>query len=66
MIKLVKQIVKKGEKRYTNYIIKVAVGEKNYSVAIEPKTFGKDWKHPSVRQAFTLLDIISILEVKDD
>lgn len=69
-MKLVKQIVKKkvkGEtKTYTNYYLEITVAEKTYRVAIAPKTFGRDWTHPAVRQSFTLLDIMAEMEVKDD
>jgi len=54
------------EKRYTNYKLLLDINGKNYSVAIEPKTFGKEWSHPQVRQSFTLLDLVSELVVKDE
>ena len=56
-LKLIKEIVRKEEKTYTNYILVIPVNEKSYRVAINPKTFGKEWTHPMVRQAFTLLDL---------
>lgn len=56
---LVKEIVHKGDKRYTNFLLKIRINEKNYTVPIMPKTFGKDYTHPQVRQAFTLLDLAS-------
>lgn len=69
-MKLVKQIVKKvvqgDNKTYTNYYLEIMVAGKTYRVAIAPKTFGRDWTHPSVRQSFTLLDIMAELEIKDD
>ncbi len=69
-MKLIKQIVKKQvkneNKSYTNYYLEITVAEKTYRVAIQPKTFGRDWTHPSVRQSFTLLDIIAELEIKGD
>lgn len=69
-MKLIKQIVKKqikGEnKSYTNYYLEITVAGKTYRVAIQPKTFGRNWTHPAVRQSFTLLDIMAELEVKGD
>jgi hypothetical protein len=68
-MKLIKQIVKKSvkgdNKSYTNYYLEITVVGKTYRVAIQPKTFGRDWKHPSVRQSFALLDIMAELEVKE-
>lgn len=64
-MKLIKEIVVKGEKRYTNYKLLLDINGKKYQVAIEPKTFGKEWTHPQVRQSFTLLDLVSELVVKD-
>lgn len=65
-MKLLKEIVVKGDKRYTNYVLQVRINNKNYKVPIMPKTFGRDWTHPSVRQNFTLLDLMSELVVKDN
>lgn len=69
-MKLIKQIVKKQVKNeiksYTNYYLEIIVAEKTYRVAIQPKTFGRDWTHPAVRQSFTLLDIMAELELKGD
>ena len=66
-MKLIKQIVKKKvkneTKNYTNYYLGITVADKTYRVAIQPKTFGRDWTHPSVRQSFTLLDIMAELEI---
>ena len=62
MIKLTKSIKEKEGKRYTNYMINLVINGLTYKVAIEPKTFGRDYKHPSVRQAYTLLDIIAVKE----
>lgn len=69
-MKLIKQVVKKqvnGEtKNYTNFILKVEVNGKHLQVAIEPKTFGRAWNHPQVREAFTILTLISELEIVDE
>lgn len=64
-MKLLKEIVKKEDKTYTNYILVIPVNEKSYRVAIQPKTFGKEWTHPMVRQAFTLLDLGAEIVIKD-
>jgi len=69
-MKLIKEInikeVKGGEKkRYTNYMLLFDINGKKYKVAIQPKTFGKEWTHPQVRQSFTLLDLVSELVVND-
>ena len=58
-LRLIKEIVKKEDKTYTNYILVIPVNNKSYRVAINPKTFGKEWTHPMVRQAFTLLDLVA-------
>lgn len=69
MIKLIKEIVYKEvegeEKRYTNYILQVNINNQVHNVAIMPKTFGRDWTHPAVRQSFTILDLVSELKIKD-
>jgi len=69
-MKLIKQIVKKQikneNKSYTNYYLEISIAGKTYRVAIQPKTFGRAWTHPAVRQSFTLLDIMAELEVKGD
>lgn len=69
-MKLIKEInvvkIKGEQKRYTNYKLLLDINGKTYSVAIEPKTFGKEWTHPQVRQSFTLLDLVSELVVKDE
>ena len=65
-MKLLKEINKVGEKTYTNYILEIPVGDKTYKVGIQPKTFGRDWTHPMVRQSFTILDIASQLVVKEN
>lgn len=65
-MKLLKEVVKKDDKTYTNYYLVVIINDKNYKVAIIPKTFGRDWTHPAVRQSFTILDLVSELIVKDD
>lgn len=65
MIELIKEVVKKDGKNYTNYLLKVKVNDKSYTVAIQPKTFGRDWKHPAVRQSFTLLDLVSTVVIRD-
>lgn len=64
-LRLIKEIVRKGGKTYSNYILVIPVNDKSYRVAINPKTFGKDWTHPMVRQAFTLLDLGAELIMKD-
>ena len=64
-LRLIKEIVRKEGKTYSNYILVIPVNDKSYRVAINPKTFGKDWTHPMVRQAFTLLDLGAELVVKD-
>lgn len=56
-LRLIKEIVRKEGKTYSNYILVIPVNDKSYRVAINPKTFGKAWTHPMVRQAFTLLDL---------
>ena len=56
-LRLIKEIVRKDGKTYSNYILVIPVNDKSYRVAINPKTFGKAWTHPMVRQAFTLLDL---------
>jgi len=56
-LRLIKEIVRKDGKTYSNYILVIPVNDKSYRVAINPKTFGKAWTHPIVRQAFTLLDL---------
>ena len=63
-LRLIKEIVKKEDKTYTNYILVIPVNNKSYRVAINPKTFGKEWTHPMVRQAFTLLDLVAKLFIK--
>lgn len=65
-MKLLKEIVKKEGKTYTNYILVIPVNEKTYRIAIQPKTFGKEWTHPMVRQAFTLLDLGAEIVIKDN
>jgi len=65
-MKLLKEVVKKGERTYTNYILVIPVNEKTYRVAVQPKTFGKEWSHPMVRQSFTLLDLVSEVIIKDN
>lgn len=65
-IKLIKEINKVGEKTYTNYMLEIPVNDKTYKVAIAPKTFGRDWTHPQVRQSFTILDLASTLSIKDN
>lgn len=64
-LRLIKEIVRKDGKTYSNYILVIPVNEKSYRVAINPKTFGKDWVHPMVRQAFTLLDLGAEIIIKD-
>ena len=68
-MKLIKQVVTKKNgkevKRYTNYMVETEINDKVYRVAIEPKTFGRDWTHPATRQSFTILDLIATLEVVD-
>lgn len=64
-LKLIKEIVKKEGKTYSNYVLVIPVNEKSYRVAINPKTFGKEWTHPMVRQAFTLLDLGAEIVYKD-
>lgn len=66
IITLTKEINKVGEKTYTNYVLNILINSKTYKIAIMPKTFGKDWTHPQVRQSFTVLDLVSTLIVKDD
>lgn len=56
-LRLVKEIVRKDGKTYSNYLLVIPVNDKSYRVAINPKTFGKDWSHPIVRQALMLLDL---------
>lgn len=65
-MKLLKEVVKKDGKTYTNYYLVPKINDKNYKVPIIPKTFGRDWTHPAVRQSFTILDLVSELIVKDD
>ena len=65
-MKLLKEVIKKGDKTYTNYILVIPVNEKTYRVAIQPKTFGKEWSHPMVRQSFTLLDLVAEVIIKDN
>lgn len=69
MIKLIKEIVYKEiegvEKRYTNYILQVNINDQVHNVAIMPKTFGRVWTHPAVRQSFTILDLVSELKIQD-
>jgi hypothetical protein len=60
-MKLLKEIVKKGEKKYTNYILVIGGAR----IPIEVKTFGKAWNDPSIRKAYTLLSLASELVVKD-
>lgn len=64
-MRLIKTIKMKDGKRYTNYLLSLEINGMEYKVAIEPKTFGRDFKHPSVRQAYTLLDIIAYKEVDE-
>lgn len=64
-LRLIKEIVKKEGKTYSNYVLVIPVNEKSYRVAINPKTFGKGWTHPMVRQAFTLLDLGAEIVHKD-
>lgn len=59
MIRLEKEIVIKDDKRYTNYILIGKVNNKEYRIGIMPKTYGREWTHPQVRQSFTILDILS-------
>lgn len=64
-MKLLKEIVKKNEKKYTNYILVFEVNGKPNRVPIEPKTFGKSWDSPQVRSSYFLLDLISERVIKD-
>lgn len=64
-MKLIKQIVKKNDKKYINYILVFEVNGKSHKVPIEPKTFGKSWNESSIRKAYTLLSLVSELVVKD-
>lgn len=65
-MKLLKEVVKKDERTYTNYILVIPVNEKTYRVAVQPKTFGKEWSHPMVRQSFILFDLVSEVIIKDN
>lgn len=65
-MKLIKEIKKVGDKRYTNYKLCIDVNGKNYQIAIEPKTFGKEWNHPQVRQSFTMLDLVAEVVIKNE
>lgn len=58
-MKLIKEVVKKGDKKYTNYILVFDVNGQSKRVPIEPKTFGKAWDSPQVRSAYFLLDLVS-------
>lgn len=64
-MKLIKQIVKKNNKKYTNYMLEFNVNGKIKTVPIEVKTFGKSWDSPEVRSSYYLLDLVSELVVKE-
>lgn len=63
-MKLIKEVVKKNDKKYTNYKLVFEVNGVEKTVAIEPKTFGKSWDSSQVRSAYFLLDLVSELVVK--
>lgn len=65
MIKLIKEVVYKEKKRYTNYILEISINNKTHNVAIMPKTFGREWTHPAVRHSFTILDLVSELKLSN-
>lgn len=60
-MKLIKEIVKKGDKKYINYILVIGGAR----IPIEVKTFGKSWDEPFIRRAYSLLSLASELVVKD-
>lgn len=63
-MKLIKEVVKKNDKKYTNYYLVFDLNGQSKKVPIEPKTFGKSWDSPQVRSAYLLLDLVSELVVK--
>lgn len=65
-MKLIKEVVKVDDKRYTNYILVITINGQSKRVAIQPKTFGKAWNDPQVRATYTVLDLVSELVIKDD
>lgn len=64
-MKLIKEVVKKNDKKYTNYILVFEVEGKIKKVPIEPKTFGKSWDSPQVRSSYFLLDLVSEFIIED-
>lgn len=66
-MKLLKEVVKKGEKIYTNYILVISLGMgKSVRVPIEVKTFGKSWDDPEVRRAYAMLSMVSDLVIVEN
>lgn len=65
-MKLIKEVVKKGDKKYTNFVLVFDVNGKPSRVPIEPKTFGKSWDSPQVRTSYFLLDLVSERTEKDN
>lgn len=61
-MKLIKKVVKKDGKRYTNYYVEFILNDKVLRVGIEPKRYGKDWSDPQVRSSFTILDLLAEVE----
>lgn len=68
-MKIIKQVVYKDvagqQKRYTNYILHLEINGKTYKVPFHPSTFGKAWTDPQVRAYFTLLDLVSELDIQN-
>lgn len=58
-MKLIKEVIKKNDKKYINYVLVFEVNGKFRRVPIEPKTFGKSWDSRQVRTSYFLLDLIS-------
>ncbi len=64
-MKLIKEIVTKNDKKYTNYKLVFEINGQEKTVPIEVKTFGKSWDSPQVRLSYYLLDLASELVIKD-
>lgn len=66
-MKLLKEVVRKGDKKYINYVLVVPLNnDKSARIPIEVKTFGKSWDSPSIRRAYSILSLVSELVVVKD
>jgi len=65
-MKLLKEVVKKNGKKYTNFVLVVELNGNPKRIPIEVKTFGKSWDSQYVRTNYALLNLASELVIKED